>query len=151
MTLEHTTPPRSRIVAIPTAATDAFLDRPGLFLGKSAAEIVELKRAARVCRTAGRRAYIEAMLERLADLRDQLVAKLDALDADPDLEDDELGEDQGDREPSLGSSNRVDQRAWSLGSCNDAEQEHDGREPECEDEGDDSDREAERCCWISAH
>jgi len=38
-------------------------------------------------------------------------------------------------EPSLGSSEQIDQRGWSRGGTRDLEHEHDGREPECEDEG----------------
>ena len=116
-----------------------------------------------------------AAVERLEQLADDIVAKLDLLDRDPDLEDgaDEemwLGapEPQGgyvqrgygrmdqshwndgasddreqddEREASLGSigsnanAELVDQRRWASGGTSDLEDEHDGREPVCEDEG----------------
>ncbi len=43
--------------------------------------------------------------------------------------------DEGDREPSLASTNSLDQRKWHYGRNNDLEDEHDGLEPVCEDEG----------------
>jgi hypothetical protein len=42
----------------------------------------------------------------------------------------------GEPEPSLGSlDGQIDQTHWAHGDRRDMEQEHDGREPECEDEG----------------
>ena len=38
-------------------------------------------------------------------------------------------------EPSLGSNNSINQLKWSKGSTDDLEEEHDGREDCCEDEG----------------
>jgi len=40
-----------------------------------------------------------------------------------------------DGEPSLGSIEAVDQTGWARGNSLDYEHEHDGREPQCEDEG----------------
>lgn len=69
--------------------------------------------------------------QRIGDEIDRLLALLDAADGDPDLE------------PSLGSLDRVDglyhrggadQRLWSAGSRDDREDEHDGREPDVDDE-----------------
>ena len=91
-------------------------------------------------------------LEKLEDLRQEFVSRLDQLHGDPDFEPDLAGynivnsadpdtpwnddrEADDDFEPSLGSVDRADQRYWAAGSCSDFEEEHDGREPECEDEG----------------
>jgi hypothetical protein len=41
-----------------------------------------------------------------------------------------------DGEPSLGSSEQIDQRGWSRGGTRDLEAEHDGREPQGDDEPD---------------
>ena len=38
-------------------------------------------------------------------------------------------------EPSLGSCENINQTSWGRGPSLDYEEEHDGREPECEDEG----------------
>ena len=40
-----------------------------------------------------------------------------------------------DLEPSLGASVALNQRRWASAGFEDREQEHDGREPDCEDEG----------------
>lgn len=86
---------------------------------------------------------------RLAALIDRLITMLDDLEADPDLE------DAGDDEPSLSAGNPVEtwqgnQTAWLEGgdadcevSCEDEGAEHDGREPEEDD--DKSDFEASLC------
>jgi hypothetical protein len=69
--------------------------------------------------------------QRIGDEIDRLLALLDATDGDPDLE------------PALGSLDRNvatygnpggDQTLWALGSRNDLEDEHDGREPDVDDE-----------------
>ncbi|MGI9170028.1 MAG: hypothetical protein ACR2FH_07635 [Caulobacteraceae bacterium] len=126
---------------------DRFLADPVQLHGLSARQIFEARAAKRFDATRLRRMHIEAMLERLADLRDSLVAKLDALDADPDLEpflsafdyphqghwSKGAGDDReldDDREPYLSSRNHIDQRCWSMGGVSDLEWEHDGREPE---------------------
>jgi hypothetical protein len=90
------------------------------------------------------RGEIEAEIERLIGI-------LDALDDDPDLEP-SLGDNgsrllsndwvdlegsDADEEPSLGSCDAIfSQGAWSFGGMDDFEDEHDGREPCCEEEGD---------------
>lgn len=58
----------------------------------------------------------------LEQLIEAALARLDALDGDPDLEqgDPDL-EDGGDGEPWLGSIDPVNQGAWSLGSDDDRE------------------------------
>ena len=86
---------------------------------------------------------------------DRLIAALDLMDADPDLEVDGTDEGCGDDEPefgwtaaqartgsyawndvfalepSLGSINDINQTHWSRGRLDDCEQQHDGREPDC--------------------
>ena len=74
------------------------------------------------------RQTIEAMIE-------SLIAVLDDTDPDPDLEDGDEDNDKSDFEPALGSLERVSQVQWSHGTDDDCEDEHDGREPCCEDEG----------------
>ncbi len=140
-------PPPPKVVPIPTAATNAFLDRPVFFFRHTARDVLRSVAGEHIKITRPRRECIEEMLERLADLRDSLVAKLDALDADPDLEPflsasewwnqrqwgsivtDDREDDDFDREPNLSATNAIDQRAWSMGGATDLEWEHDGREP----------------------
>lgn len=86
---------------------------------------------------------------RLTALIDRLITMLDDMEADPDLE------DAGDDEPSLSAANPVEawqgnQTAWLEGgdadcevACEDEGAEHDGREPEEDD--DKSDYEASLC------
>jgi hypothetical protein len=86
---------------------------------------------------------------------DRLIAALDLIDADPDLEadgsDEEMpdaepelgwtatqartgkygGEDPYAYEPSLGSTNDVNQTHWWRGRLDDCKEQHDGREPDC--------------------
>ncbi|GAA0004399.1 hypothetical protein BDS110ZK4_24190 [Bradyrhizobium diazoefficiens] len=77
------------------------------------------------------------MARHARELVRDLIDFLDQLEADPDLEptaggscDDEC-EPPEDPEPSLGSLDRtLDQVHWAMGSCDDTEDEHDGREPE---------------------
>ncbi|MGA0601763.1 hypothetical protein ACO2Q3_13740 [Caulobacter sp. KR2-114] len=121
-------PPASRVVAIPTAATDAFLRWPRLFVGRSANQILRIGEAAKANATLARRRHLEAALERLEDLRESLIAKLDAIDGEPDFEDEGLLEECADAEPTLGSIGRLDQRFWALGDRTDLE-------VECDDEG----------------
>ena len=130
-----------------------------MFFGLSARQVLHAVAQGHYDATAERRIYIEAMIERVGDLWQRLIAKLDALDADPDLEpflsaweawdqrrryvggsdDRECGDDD---EPSLGACEKVCQLYWSNGGDNDAEYEHDGKEPDQEegcdwpDEGD---------------
>lgn len=80
------------------------------------------------------RARMESAIESMMAACERLVAELDAMDGDPDLE------DGADAEPSLGSLNPTtwaDQSNWSAGgtdeledACEDEGGEHDGREPE---------------------
>jgi hypothetical protein len=105
-----------------------------------------------------------AAVERLERLADFIVGELDRIYGDPDLEDggeaeptlgatetrdqrlwsDGANDDReldDEREPSLGSvgsnanADLADQRRWATGGTGDLEEEHDGREPVCEDEG----------------
>ena len=91
----------------------------------------------------------------LEDAIIRAIGALDALDGDPDLEpslagfnplgnfDDREADDAGvsaDEEPSLGSLGGTarsggSQRGWAGGATSDLEEEHDGREPQCDDEG----------------
>ena len=74
------------------------------------------------------RQIIESEIERL-------IGVLDLVDPDPDLEDGDEDDDKSDFEPSLGSLERFSQMQWSHGNIDDYEDEHDGAEPCCEDEG----------------
>ncbi len=108
------------------------------------------------------RLRIEAASDALERLAAAIVRELDKVGVDADLEpslgapeafsyayghdsaldvirylsspDDER-EIDGDFEPSLSSLNRLVQIGWAAGGDSDCEQEHDGREPQCEDEG----------------
>jgi len=105
---------------------------------------------------------LESFLEWLEDARQYAIDRLDELHGDPDLEPDLAGfnivgtddhylayignddrEADDDIEPSLGSVDRVRQLYWAAGSCSDFEEEHDGREPCCEDEGSQCDDEGD--------
>jgi hypothetical protein len=81
---------------------------------------------------------------------ERLIALLDRLDAPgTDLEPDEDDEPQGDEEPSLGSvDNAANQEKWApSGSYGlrdiDLEEQHDGREPDVDDEEDDPGEDAD--------
>ncbi|WP_439399118.1 hypothetical protein ACRQ5Q_17075 [Bradyrhizobium sp. PMVTL-01] len=65
---------------------------------------------------------------------EQLISFVDELDGDADLEESGDLEDAGDAEPSLGASNDVIQAGWARGPRDDREDEHDGREPDVDDE-----------------
>ena len=88
---------------------DKFLSRPVRLHGLTARQVLKAVVTEHIEATRDRRACIEGMLERLADLRDRLVAKLDALDADSDLE------------PFLAAFERWDQRRWTAGVDDDRE------------------------------
>lgn len=120
------------------------------------------------------RASSRYLRRRAMDAVDHLIALLDALDAetedrepdvdggeadDADAEEDDPGEDDGTAEPSLGALERHPstpsfshhfrsedgrQLAWAAGSTFDAEEEHDGREPDVDDEEDDPGEEDHR-------
>ncbi len=142
----NTTNPLANVTAIDTAATNAFLDRPVFFFRRTARDVLRAVAGEHVEITRPRRECIEDMLDRLEDLRQRLISRLDALDADPDLEpflsaferwdqrrwtagvddDRECGDDL---EPYLSANNAVDQRTWSQGGATDNEWEHDGKEP----------------------
>jgi uncharacterized protein YbjT (DUF2867 family) len=109
--------------------TDAFLRRPVVLHGLTARQILVVRARWHRDATAERRAHIVSVLNRLENLREQLITKLDAMDGDPDLEADADFEEGGDLEPSLGSIMATNQRAWAMGGCRDIEHEHDGREP----------------------
>jgi hypothetical protein len=64
---------------------------------------------------------------------DRLIRFLDETDNHMEREPDD--DEPEEAEPSLGSLDRMaDQTRWGSGSCDDAEVEHDGREPQEEDE-----------------
>lgn len=98
-----------------------------------------------------RRARLEAGLERLADLREEMIARLDAIDGDCDLEDGgdlepsicgyqgftDLELDKADDEPSLGWPLGMSQLRLDRGASDEREGEHDGREPDCDAEPED--------------
>ncbi len=98
---------------------------------------------------------LHALRAALEDVIARAIGALDALDVDPDLEpslagfnplgsfDDREADDGGtyaDEEPglrALGGTARSggSQLGWAGGTTSDLEDEHDGREPQCEDEG----------------
>ncbi len=78
----------------------------------------------------------KARKEAEADI-ERLLWFLDATEIDPDLEPDSDPEPDQDSEPSLGSINPTitgSQSQWSFGSSDDLEHEHDGREPDVDQE-----------------
>jgi hypothetical protein len=88
-----------------------------------------------------RRERLERALERLEDLRQSLILKLDEQDGDPDFEDDDPAEDNGDAEPSLGflepnpkPRGGITQGNICQGVHDDLEEEHDGLEPDADEE-----------------
>jgi len=98
----------------------------------------------------GARAQVEKAIEAHAAARDALIAFLDEADGEPDFEPcvtNEPHDEDTDREPSLAHTLDFDQaRAQSnlknrwfmradISMDHDLEAEHDGREPQCEDEG----------------
>lgn len=91
-----------------------------------------------------RHTALRSALERLEELRERLIGRLDELEGDPDLE------------PSLGSSVLMDQTRWAEGSpammaYADLEEQCEDEGGGCEDEGADTDREPdhehEACHW----
>jgi hypothetical protein len=83
--------------------------------------------------------FTSAMRTLVADAIESLMLLLDEIDDDADHEEDPDFEDGADMEPSLGASNGLNQaQPWRSASGEiDAEQEHDGREPDA-DVGSDS-------------
>jgi len=65
---------------------------------------------------------------------EQLISFVDDLDGDADLEESDDLEDAGDAEPWLGAANDGAQVGWAKGPRDDREDEHDGREPNVDDE-----------------
>jgi hypothetical protein len=90
--------------------------------------------------------YRPGTRRRIAAAVDALIALLDQIDGDTDLEEDDPPEDDapqedvGDEEPSLGSlygtalGERRSQNRWADGAADDREDEHDGREPDVDHE-----------------
>src|SRR5450432_580586 len=78
--------------------------------------------------------FTPAMRTLIADAIESLILLLDEIDVDVDAEDDDPAEENGDSEPSLGATNGMNQvKAWKLTAGEtDAEQEHDGREPDAD-------------------
>ncbi|MBL8570940.1 MAG: hypothetical protein JNK84_17865 [Phreatobacter sp.] len=69
-------------------------------------------------------AALPSLRRQAEDAIDRLLALLDAIDGDTDLEDDEL-EDGGDREPSLGWRDYpIYQSGNMFGGCDDLEEEY---------------------------
>jgi len=84
----------------------------------------------------GMRKALADAVEAFLNLLDQFDADADIEDGDP-LEDDAPYEDVGDDEPSLGAPGAAfhpNQSHWSQGAGDDCEDEHDGREPDVDDE-----------------
>lgn len=80
------------------------------------AEILTFKRRPRPARMPDTRTRIEGALALALDAVDHLVAALDEIDGDPDLE------DGGDAEPSLGApESHVSQVVWLRGGDRDLE------------------------------
>ncbi|WP_036010818.1 hypothetical protein [Bradyrhizobium yuanmingense] len=65
---------------------------------------------------------------------EQLISFVDELDGDADLEEGGDLEEAGDAEPSLGAPNEGAQLCWARGPRDDREDEHDGGEPDVDDE-----------------
>jgi hypothetical protein len=88
---------------------------------------------------------MKAIRKEAAQEIERLIALLDRLDPDPDLEDNgDNDADLSEEEPSLGSiDNFTNQEKWTGGHAvahgrdADLEDEHDGREPDADDEEDD--------------
>ena len=69
-------------------------------------------------RLRARRAWLETALEHLAGLTERVIAELDSIDPDADLE------------PSLGAAETMDQRRWAAGDRDDREGPDADREPD---------------------
>jgi hypothetical protein len=81
--------------------------------------------------------FTPAMRTLIADAIESLILLLDEIDGDVDAEDDDPAEENGDAEPDLGATHDIDQDlAWraTLAIAVDCEDEHDGREPDADDE-----------------
>ena len=78
--------------------------------------------------------FTPAMRTLVADAIESLILLLDEIDGDAGFEEDDPPEDCGDSEPSLGATASMNQeRAWrATGGGDDAEHEHDGREPDAD-------------------
>jgi hypothetical protein len=76
--------------------------------------------------------FTPAMRRLIADAIESLILLLDEIDGDAEVEDDDPAEEGADLEPSLGAPADIDQSiAWlATIAATDAEQEHDGREPD---------------------
>lgn len=101
------------------------------------------------------RIRLEAACDRLERLAAQIIADLDLVEGDPDLEDPDL-EDGGDDEPSLGATEYRDQRRWAAQEPGardlDREEQCEDEGGACEDEGAEFDREPDDddlCDWRS--
>jgi hypothetical protein len=91
-------------------------------------------------RAAGAPIFIEfrpAMRRLIEDTVESLLLLLDEIDGDADIEEDDPPEDAGDAEASLGAPEvgyLRSQTRWAQGRGDDLEDEHDGREPDVDDE-----------------
>lgn len=139
---------------MPATINPALPERGALVLPTRARTVAEFIARIEPDERPATRERIAAAIEKLGAILDELIASLDLLDGDPDLEPnngepnkyglDELegasiGEDT-DAEPLLGWTATLNQTArdWH-GRVDDTEAEHDGREPDCDSEesGDD--------------
>jgi hypothetical protein len=78
-----------------------------------------------------------SMRSLIEDAVESLLLLLDEIDGDADIEEDDPPEDAGDAEPSLGAPGPAyfaSQTHWAQGRGDDLEDEHDGREPDVDDE-----------------
>src|SRR5450432_3010201 len=82
--------------------------------------------------------FTPAVRTLIADAIESLILLLDEIDGDVEHEENADFENEPDMEPSLGATNGINQvRAWQSASGElDAEQEHDGREPDADLEPD---------------
>jgi hypothetical protein len=91
-------------------------------------------------RTTGAPLFVEfrpSMRRLIEDAVESLLLLLDEIDGDADIEEDDSPEDVGDAEPSLGAPEvgyLCSQTRWAQGRGDDLEDEHDGREPDVDDE-----------------
>lgn len=111
--------------------------------------------------------YEPGMRGKIAAAIDGLLAVLDQIDGDENLEDDELAEPDADEEPSLGATEAhfldlspgvqgirllsADQRRWAAGSGDDREAEHDGSEDGHDAEEDRSDFELSLAATLAVN
>jgi len=107
---EHTT-----IVTLPPAEARALSENPDvaralLQLGRHLERLE--KKMSVAWATPGDSPIFRKALEEWVE---EMIAALDLMSDDPDIEDDNPGEENGDEEPSLGSTQMMNQARWSEG------------------------------------